>query len=182
MVPDGRRTAQRAEVITAPVYLYDPPSSPRPAQIRRVDGARTVWTLPVPTQLTRQSAQLGLGGLWISLCPTGGVIAASACETWQLSPETGERLNSWPGELWTAQTDAVVLATDRSRSFDTLDVFTFQATVVQATGPRAVTGQLDARPDCGGFDVLGLRWMGETLRLSARDGCGLWTKRFGGTP
>ena len=33
-------------------------------------------------------------------------------------------------------------------------------------------------PDCGGFDVLGLRWMRETLRLSARDSCGLWTKTF----
>ncbi|MXV21832.1 hypothetical protein, partial [Deinococcus xianganensis] len=97
-----------------------------------------------------------------------------------LAPEVdnGARLNSWPGELWTTQTDAVVLVTDRSRSFDALDVFTFQATVVQAVGLRAVTGQLSARPDCGGFDVLGLRWMGETLRLSARDSCGLWTKTF----
>lgn len=169
-------------MIAAPVYLYDPPSPPQPARIRRVDGAQTRWTRPIPAELTRQSAQLGLGGLWISLCPTGGVIAASACETWQLNLDTGARLNSWPGELWTAQADAVVLVTDRSRSFDALDVFTFQATVVQAAGPRAVTGQLSARPHCGGFDVLGLRWMGETLRLSARDGCGLWTKRFGVTP
>ena len=169
-------------MIAVPVYLYDPPSPPHPAQIRRVDGAQTVWTLPIPAELTRQSAQLGLGGMWVSLCPTGSVTAASACETWQLNPDTGARLNSWPGELWTAQTDAVVLVTDRSRSFDALDVFTFQATVVQAAGPRAVTGQLSARPHCGGFDVLGLRWMGETLRLSARDGCGLWTKQFGGTP
>ena len=169
-------------MIAVPVYLYDPPSPPHPAQIRRVDGAQTVWTLPIPAELTRQSAQLGLGDMWVSLCPTGSVTAASACETWQLNPDTGARLNSWPGELWTAQTDAVVVVTDRSRSFDALDVFTFQATVVQAAGPRAVTGQLSARPHCGGFDVLGLRWMGETLRLSARDGCGLWTKQFGGTP
>ena len=56
-----------------------------------------------------------------------------------------------------AQADAVVLVTDRSRSLDALDVFTFQATVVEAAGSRAVTGQLSARPDCGGFDVLGLR-------------------------
>ena len=169
-------------MIAAPVYLYDPSSPPHPAQIRRVDGAQTVWTLPIPAELTRQSAQLGLGGMWVSLCPTGSVTAASACETWHLNPDTGVRLNSWPGELWTAQTDAVVLVNDRSRSFDALDVFTFQATVVQAAGPRAVTGQLSARPHCGGFDVLGLRWMGETLRLSARDGCGLWTKTFGGAP
>ena len=182
MVPDGRRTAQGTEVIAAPVYLYVPPSPPQPAQIRQVQGNQTVWMLPLPADLTRQSAQLGLGGLWISLCPTGGVIAAPLCETWQLNPDTGERLNNWPGELWTAQADAVVLVTDRSRSLDALDVFTFQATVVQPAGPRAVTGQLSARPDCGGFDVLGLRWMGETLRLSVRDGCGLWTKAFGGTP
>jgi len=182
MVPDGRRTAQRAEVIAAPVYLYAPPSPQRPAQIWRVEGRQAIRTLPTPAELSRQSAQLGLGQLWVGLCPTGSVIAASACETWQLNPDTGARLNSWPGELWTAQTDAVVLVTDRSRSFDALDVFTFQATVVQAAGPRAVTGQLSARPHCGGFDVLGLRWMGETLRLSARDGCGLWTKTFGGVP
>lgn len=169
-------------MIAAPVYLYDPPSPPQPAWIRRVDGAETRWTLPLPADLTRQSAQLGLGGLWISLCPAGGVIAAPLCETWQINPQTGERLNSWPGELWTAQADAVVLVTDRSRSLDALDVFTFQATVVEAAGSRAVTGQLSARPDCGGFDVLGLRWVGETLRLSARDSCGLWKKQFGGTP
>ncbi|GGL18703.1 hypothetical protein [Deinococcus radiotolerans] len=167
-------------MIAAPVYLYDQPGPQRPAQIRRVEGPQTVWTLPIPAELTRQSAQLGLGQLWMTLCPTGGGTTASACETWQINLRTGERLNNWPGELWTAQAAAVVLVTDRSRSFDALDVFTFQATVVQATGVRGVTGQLSARPDCGSFDVLGLRWMGETLRLSVRDRCGLWTKGFGG--
>ncbi|MFT2721403.1 hypothetical protein ACMT4L_15510 [Deinococcus sp. A31D244] len=49
-------------------------------------------------------------------------------------------------------------------------------------GPGSSTERPAERPNCGGFDVLGLRWMGETLRLSARDRCGLWTKAFGGTP
>ncbi|WP_221089549.1 hypothetical protein [Deinococcus aquaedulcis] len=41
-----------------------------------------------------------------------------------------------------------------------------------------VTGAVRARPTCGGFDVLGLRWLGESLRLSLRDGCGVWAKTW----
>lgn len=52
----------------------------------------------------------------------------------------------------------------------------------EVIGPGSSTERPAERPDCGGFDVLGLRWMGETLCLSARDGCDLWTKAFGGTP
>ena len=49
-------------------------------------------------------------------------------------------------------------------------------------GPGSSTERPAERPDCGGFDVLGLRWMGETLRPSDRDGCGLWMKVFGEAP
>ena len=52
----------------------------------------------------------------------------------------------------------------------------------EVIGPGSSTERPAERPDCGGFDVLGLRWMGETLRPSDRDGCGLWMKVFGEAP
>ncbi|MBZ9712644.1 hypothetical protein [Deinococcus multiflagellatus] len=165
-------------MIAAPVYLHSWPTADQPEQVRRVDAGQTVWTFAFPSELHQQSARLGLGDLWLTACPGGSVIAANLCEVWRVEATTGQRLNLWPGEVWSAQGDAVVIVTDAPKGYSALDTFWFRATVVRTAGEVNVAGAVRARPTCSGFDVLGLRWLGEALRLSLRDGCGLWAKTW----